>query len=313
MNAVVQRFYGHGKLLLSGEYFVLAGAQALVLPLRLGQHVEVLSGTQAGVLRWESMDERGELWMQANFALPNFELLSERGNPFAERLQKILRAILDLRGGCWLSPNDALLVRTQLEFSRYWGLGTSSTLLACLAEWAVVNPYLLAEVTFGGSGYDLAAAKAEGPFFFRRVGQEVETWRVAFDPPFRAHLYFLYLGRKQDSREAIRRFEERRAACDSRLVAEIDELSKAFSICREAEVFQQLMREHEKLVAGFLDLKPLQQTHFADFSGAVKSLGAWGGDFALVCSTMPAGEVAAYFNQKGLRVLFSYDELVACH
>ena len=36
-----QFFYGHGKLLLSGEYFVLDGAMALAIPTSVGQSMKV--------------------------------------------------------------------------------------------------------------------------------------------------------------------------------------------------------------------------------------------------------------------------------
>ncbi len=303
-------FYAHGKLLLTGEYFVLAGAKALALPSRFGQRMEVLRGEETGVLQWESLDERGQRWLQARFTLPGLGLLSKAGSPLAERLQRILRQLTSLRGGGdWLSPNDALLLRTHLEFPRDWGLGSSSTLLSCLARWAEVDVYALSDATFGGSGYDLAAAVASGPFFFRRENGRVEVEDAPFDPPFRENLYFVHLGRKQDSRQGIRRFEARRATCDAGLLKEVSALGDAFSICRKAADFQQLMHQHEALVGRFLDLPLLQEERFADFSGAVKSLGAWGGDFALVCSPKSEQYVKTYFNQKGLEVLLPYEQL----
>ena len=36
-------FYGHGKLLLTGEYFVMDGASALAMPCKFGQRLYVSS------------------------------------------------------------------------------------------------------------------------------------------------------------------------------------------------------------------------------------------------------------------------------
>ncbi len=303
-------FYARGKLLLTGEYFVLAGAKALALPLKLGQHLRVEEGQEEGVLSWTSLDKHGNPWLKLRLSLHDFSVLQTSDAAFAERLQNIFLAIKKLRGnGSWLSPNEALHLYTHLEFERDWGLGSSSTLLSCLARWAEVDPYALLEATFGGSGYDLAAATAVGPFFFRRMERGVEVESAPFDPPFREMLYFIYLGNKQDSREGIARFEVRKNRCSSQLLQRIERLSEAFCICQKAEDFQDLMREHEALVAEMLDLPVLQQQRFPDFRGAIKSLGAWGGDFALVCSKEPEDYLRRYFNQKGLSLLFSYDAL----
>jgi hypothetical protein len=60
------------------------------------------------------------------------------------------------------------LVETHLEFDRSWGLGSSSTLISNIALWANINPYLLLEQSFGGSGYDVACAQANGPLLYIR-------------------------------------------------------------------------------------------------------------------------------------------------
>ncbi len=320
-------FYAHGKLLLSGEYFVLAGARALALPVRYGQGLDVFEGEEAGVLQWESLDEKGSKWLQLRFSLPGFELLDGAASPEAVQLQAVLRAVTALRGGdaSWLQgrwhqasalQDAALRVCTRLEFPRVWGLGSSSAFLSCLAQWAGVDAYELLEATFGGSGYDLAAAVASSPIFFQRLPAsadgkpEVLTEPVLLDYPFREMLYFVHLGRKQNSREGIRRFQQHRAQMDPGLVHRISELSEAFSICRKAEDFSALMAEHETLVGKALDMVPLQQAHFPDFPGTLKSLGAWGGDFALALSAEPEERLRAYFNQKGLELLLSWDDLV---
>jgi hypothetical protein len=40
-------FYGHGKLLLTSEYFVLDGAMALAIPTVFGQHLRSESSSPA--------------------------------------------------------------------------------------------------------------------------------------------------------------------------------------------------------------------------------------------------------------------------
>ena len=37
----MEQYYGHGKLLIAGEYYLLDGARGLALPTKLGQRMEV--------------------------------------------------------------------------------------------------------------------------------------------------------------------------------------------------------------------------------------------------------------------------------
>ena len=46
------------------------------------------------------------------------------------------------------------------------GLGSSSTLIYCVAEWAEVNPLMLYFKIDDGSGYDVACAFADGPITY---------------------------------------------------------------------------------------------------------------------------------------------------
>ena len=48
-----------GKLLLTGEYFVLDGALSLALPVRYGQTLQVLPSEKPGRLTWISRDADG--------------------------------------------------------------------------------------------------------------------------------------------------------------------------------------------------------------------------------------------------------------
>jgi hypothetical protein len=49
---------------------------------------------------------------------------------------------------------------------------------------------------------------------------------------------------------------------------------------------------------------------FSDYWGSVKSLGAWGGDFALATSNRSPAETRAYFEGKGLATVIPYDEII---
>jgi hypothetical protein len=56
-------------------------------------------------------------------------------------------------------------------------------------------------------------------------------------------------------------------------------------------------------------LEPIGK-RFNDFKGAVKSLGAWGGDFFMALSQQPADFVEAYFREKGYQDVYLWEDFV---
>jgi len=77
---------------------------------------------------------------------------------------------------------------SKLDFDRTWGLGSSSTLLTNLAQWADINPYSLLNNTFTGSGYDIACASAENAIFYTINNETPIIEQAAFNPSFKDDL-----------------------------------------------------------------------------------------------------------------------------
>jgi len=310
MNAetpLVATIRAHGKLLLTGEYAVLDGALALALPVRYGQTLDVTPGSEPGILTWTSRDEAGETWFDAKFSLPGLDLLRVSDEPTARRLQQMLYACRR-QNPHFLADLIGRNVLTRTDFPRAWGLGTSSTLIAALARWAGADPYPVLFETLGGSGYDIACAFADGPLLYRLDGAIPQVELAPFDPPFAGHLFFVYLGKKQDSRAGIRHFREH-AQNDPGLIGAVSELTRKSLTANTLADFSAILLEHERLIGRALGLPRAQDLYFSDFPGVVKSLGAWGGDFVLAASD--AGDVTRYFHEKGFGVCIPYREMVA--
>ena len=87
-----------------------------------------------------------------------------------------------------------LIFNTHLDFDPNWGLGSSSTLISLLAQWANVNPYELLKMTMGGSGYDIACATASQPIIYRLENGSPIVEKADFKPAFADKLYFVYQG-----------------------------------------------------------------------------------------------------------------------
>lgn len=296
-----------GKLLLTGEYFVLDGAQALAMPVRFGQSLRVAPGEESGSLSWTSLNDDGSNWFQARFELPGLEVHKCSDAKTAETLRAILLACRRQNPN-FSGKQQGLDILTRNDFPREWGLGTSSTLIAALAKWANVDPYRVLFDTMGGSGYDIACAYAKGPLLYRLRNQVPEVQDVSFRPPFLDSLYFVYLGKKQDSREGIRRYREQ-AGSDKGMSKRITELSTRFLGSATLPELEAVIREHEEIVSDALGLPRAKELYFSDFQGEIKSLGAWGGDFVLATSAAGEAAVKAYFSKKGMAVVFNWSQM----
>jgi mevalonate kinase len=299
-------FYSAGKLLLTGEYLVLCGAEALAIPLKFGQGMTVLPGKDAGMLYWTTfvMDKE---WFSARFHIPDFEIIETSHTTIAARLMEVLEA------GAGLNPeffnaNEGYLVRTNLEFDIRWGLGSSSSLLSNIAWWMDIDPYSLFKRIYPGSGYDVYCARSKKPILFQLSGEMPTVREVEFLPPFHEKLYFVYLGQKQDSQKSVSRFRSD-VSVNQDIVESASLLTHEMIAAKSLDEFAGIMTRHEELISSLLNMEPVGKMRFLDFHGSVKSLGAWGGDFILAACSEPVESVRDYFSSKGLAVIFRYHDM----
>jgi mevalonate kinase len=305
----VSLFHGNGKLLLSGEYYVLDGALALALPTKTGQLLKVTyAPSEHKVLHWKSYDNEGQLWFEAKFDIETFKCLENYVSQKSLVLQKILQMARKLASN-FLVGSEYVLVETYLEFPRLWGLGTSSTLIHNIATWAGVNPFDLLFRTMGGSGYDVACAASDGPIIYEKSSNGPCHLEVCFNPPFKKNLYFVYLGKKQSSEEGIKHYQNIPREKQS-LVKELSEITKKFLEVKTLREFELLIEKHETLISNSLNMPRCKDLYFADYWGEIKSLGAWGGDFILVTSEKDEEKTKNYFLEKGFTDFLTYEELI---
>ena len=306
-----QFYYGHGKLLLTGEYFILDGAHSVALPTNLGQTLSVkYNRSSSPKLYWKSYDSTGKCWFEASYDLWRFNCL-DNDSEEAATLSDILRAARE-QNVHFLRDEVDVVVETRLEFPLGWGLGSSSTLIYNIAQWAYVSPFDLLEKTFGGSGYDIACAQSVGPITYEIKAHGPRLEAVEFNPHFRNQIYFVYLNEKQNTRESISRYKELVTNNDFKLdmCSKIDIISDKILNCIDFKEFEELIFEHESIISNALDLPRIKDKEFSDFWGSVKSLGAWGGDFVMVSSDKSPLVTKEYFKNKGFDQILSFDELI---
>ena len=293
-------YYSHGKLLISSEYAVLDGAKALALPTKFGQSLEV-KPIESPEIRWKSFDHNGKLWFETTLQLPTFK--TPTANNTEKRLSACFYAISKLNPGVF-KTHTGFEMHSCLEFPQNWGLGSSSTLINNLAQWAKVDAYKLLATTFGGSGYDIACAQHPYPITFQKTLKSPKIEKAVFNPSFKDQLFFVHQNQKRNSRKAIAAYEALKKG-EKLDFSELNAITNALSQTSTLEAFESLIIQHETLISELIQHPPLKTTHFADYNGAIKSLGAWGGDFFLA-----TGTEQQYFKDKGYNTIIPFKEMV---
>lgn len=298
------QYYSNGKLLLTAEYGVLDGAMALAVPTTFGQSLEV-EPIQDSLLQWQSLDENGESWFTATFDAKTFTTQFSSDAALATTLEHILKKTKALNPD-FTNPGQGYKLTSQLTFPKNWGLGSSSTLINNIATWAKVDPYALLAQTFGGSGYDIACAQHNTPIFYQLVAGNPIVKSVHFDLAFKENLYFVFLNKKQNSREAIANYRKQQFDKAS-LITQLTDLTQKLSSTANLDDFESLVQTHEEVLSAVLGIAPVKAKMFPDYFGALKSLGGWGGDFILATGNKKTPD---YFKAKGFDVVLPYSEMV---
>jgi len=297
----------NGKLLLTGEYVVMDGVSALALPVRYGQTLSYSSDFESVLISWKSIDSLGKVWFSAQFEKLSLEIVSASDWSIGAVLQRIL---LFVKAHNASFINELGEVEIVADFPLNWGLGSSSTLIYTLGKASNIDPYLLQYQFFGGSGYDIACAESQFPLVFKKNSeQERSVVYVDFYPGEPRAWAFVYLGKKQNSRDAIKEYRNK-VGDWKEVFNEITSITMdlALNVLEHSAVIDALNR-HEQLISKIIDIPTIQSTRFSDFKGVVKSLGAWGGDFVLAISQESEID-PTYFHQKKYEHVIPYQAMI---
>lgn len=302
-----KHFYSNGKFMVTGEYLVLKGALSLALPLLKGQSLTIHYSNQKPSLWWRTFIQ-DKYWFEANFSLPDLAIGNANDFSLAHNLRNILLEAGKMNKD-FLQSERKMEVVSRIDFNINWGMGSSSSLLANIAQWADVDPFDLHFRVSSGSGYDVAAALSNQPVLYRYSGMDPEIIKVDFFPEFHNNIIFGWLGRKQNSSRAVSSFLE---SADSyhEEVKKISGITEELLKTRLLSDFIELLRHHDKIISTVLGIRLLQSERFPDFSGYVKPMGAWGGDFAMFVSPRPREYVLSYLKKRDINTWFSYYEIV---
>ncbi|MCK0136644.1 GYDIA family GHMP kinase [Arenibacter sp. S6351L] len=306
---MIKQYYSNGKLLITGEYLVLDGAQSLAVPTLYGQSLSVKE-TQDKLLTWKSLDEKGKPWFESIYELEGLSpvsknTVSEEALAISATLKKILFEARKLNPS-FLTNSQGYEITTALNFPREWGLGSSSTLINNIAQWAHIDAYALLWNAFSGSGYDIACAQNNSPITYQLKNNIPIVQPASFNPTFKNDLYFVYLNQKQNSREGIALYRKKEFNTFS-AISQINSITQRILTCTRLSQFDKLIKKHETILSEILGMPTVKERLFPDYKGAIKSLGAWGGDFILATGNKTTPD---YFREKGYTTVIPYSRMV---
>lgn len=300
----MKTFRANGKLLISGEYTILDGSLSLALPTKRGQVLNYKE-VDHDILHWRSLDIKGETWFEAYFKGIELTIVDSTDDRKAETLKEILLTAAGLSNTVNRLRGE---VTTVLEFPTNWGLGSSSTLLCCVAQCFSIDPMQLHFKVSNGSGYDVACGMTDSPITYQLNDGLAEVNQIQWKPPFSASLFFVYLNTKQQSSTEVDKYQDRKASIDlAEIVEEISVLSQTMITATSLDVFNKTIDKHEEIMSAVLGYPTVKELYFSDYKGAVKSLGAWGGDFILATGN---AQDRVYFADKGFSVIHELESLI---
>lgn len=295
-----KRFFAKGKLMLSGEYAVLKGALALSLPCRYGQHLLVLENKNSKEIIWESFDEMDQIWFQIRLDL-DLNILDSSSTKMANNLQAILKNAFEMS----MDNPEPLEIRTQLDFNREWGLGSSSTLIHLISQWLKIDAMDLFFKVSNGSGYDVAAAGCSKPIIYQLLKSKANWKEVEIPQGVFENCFFIHLNQKQKSDLEVAKFKLNSTISEVQ-IEEISNLTENILQLKNERQLQNWIRDHEILMTKILGQSRIQDRLFPDFEGQLKSLGAWGGDFIMASGI----NIKSYFASKGFHTIIPFYEMI---
>lgn len=280
----MQSFFAPGKVMLSGEYAVLMGLEAFTVPTKQGQWLDTFifdtPDKAEDKLIYKSLDIHGKEWISGvyDIATQSWLELSEE----ATYLEKIFTWV---PSSFW-EKGKSYRLETRLEFDRKDGLGSSSTFLSLICKFFRLDPFVIQQEVFGGSGYDVAIAE---------VGKSLRYWLKNDAPNFRSwelseeltrDWYIVFWGEKVDSRKSSQKVKEKLAEVwiNDLYRSQLEHVSGIIGEAQNTMVLEMGLEMYQTLLSQFLDIqRPYESLNMRAIPrGLCKWLGAWGGDMLLI-------------------------------
>ena len=295
----MKKFKSNGKLLLTGEYLILDGALSIALPCNYGQSLVFIKNNDK-IINWKSFGSNNNLWFSALIESENLKLIETNDQSKAEWLIEILQKAKELSID---HPTLSGEFTSYLKFPNNWGLGSSSTLINNIAQFFNVDPFELHFKCSNGSGYDIACASIQQPITYRLANNHPEVKKIDWKPIFHKEIFFIHLNKKQNSKKEVIRYENLKI--NPSHIKEISDLSVEIIKCKSLNDFEKIIEQHENLISYCIKQDTVKEKYFSNYQGAIKSLGAWGGDFILATRKQ-----LKYFEERGFKTILPFEKII---
>ena len=199
-------------------------------------------------------------------------------------------------------------VKTTLDFPGDWGLGSSSTLINNVSQWAQIDPFSLHFKISNGSGYDIACAKEDSPVVYSTKHEIQTITPIQLEKSFFDQVFFVHLNKKQNSFDAVTSYNDVKTGIEIQdCIESLNQITNKFIQADSLKNWEQAMNEHEHLLSNVLEQETIKEKLFPMYPNSIKSLGAWGGDFAMATGT---SSDINYFILKGYDTIVPWKEMV---
>jgi mevalonate kinase len=292
----------NGKLLLTSEYFILDGATGWAMPTQYGQKM-IATPTEKPI--WQAFLNDKTLWLEtaintnvasnSNETTLLFEILNYIKQENPEQYHKKINHSFQLF----------------IDFNRAWGLGSSSTFIALIADFFEIDAYKLNHTFFKGSGYDIACAFASEALLYTILDIEVrsiENFSIA--ESIKPHLFFIYTGQKQNSREAIQYYRNLPQKEKDIAINDLNFITRELIRKQDYKDWLYFLKIHEDIISKVLKLEKISQTLAKELPFFSKSLGAWGGDFILCLANDEPSIIKNRISETGFDTYFEYKDII---
>lgn len=301
-NDIIYQKKANGKLLLTSEYFILDGATGWAMPTQYGQNM-IVTPTQTPT--WQAFLQDKTLWLETTLNT-NFSSNSEESSLLFQILNH-----LKLENPEQYVKKINNHFQLFLDFDRTWGLGSSSTFIALIADFFEIDAYHLNRTFFKGSGYDIACAFASEALLYTNLDIEnrsIEPFPIA--DSIKSHLYFIYTGKKQNSREAIQYYRNLPKKEKEIAINDLNFITSELIRKQNYKDWLYFLKIHEDIVSKVLKLEKVGQNIAKELPFFSKSLGAWGGDFILCLADDDPQKIKNRIVDSGFETYFDYEGLI---
>lgn len=288
-----------GKIMLSGEYAVLKGARSLSFPVQFGQLFTFSASCNSITI---STNYKGKQLFNGFFTKKG-DIVTTSSSKQARFMEEVLKTIVKIMHKD-LPPFNLEIAS---EYPLSWGLGSSSSFITGICRFLDIHPLSVNEKMKHSSGFDVATQWKETPVLYKKLPRPVlEEAKVDF--PFANQLYFVWQGKKQSSKKSIQEFHK--ITWSKNELQRITTISQELLRIKKIEGFIALIEEHEKTLSKVLKM-PVLQEKISAFEGIpAKSLGAWGGDFALLVWRESFQKLKLHLRPAGYTVVIPWSKMV---